>query len=236
MDQGIIRSGSADIYYERHGDKGEYLVLLHGNNESMRRMQHQIDYFSKSYRVIAVDSRGHGESGFGQGELNLDTMSVDVENVLNGLGITKTNILGFSDGANIAMLLAIRRPELISAMVLVGGNLKPSGMTMGIFLSVNAAYYLTKLAGKFDKRLRLEHEFYHLMAKEPDIKPSSLKRITARTLVIAGDKDLIKPSHTHTIASNIPNARELILEGDHFIIYRTPEIINQAADKFFMEK
>ncbi len=232
MDYGIVRSGSADIYYERHGESGESLVLLHGNNESMHRMQPQIDYFSKRYRVLAIDSRGHGQSGFGKGELNLDTMSVDVENVLNELGIAKTNVLGFSDGANIAMLLAIRRPELVSGLVLVGGNLKPSGMTAGIFLSVNAAYYLTKLAGKFDSRLRLEHEFYHLMAKEPNISPSSLERITAKTLVIAGNKDLIRPSHTHLIAKNIPDAKELILEGDHFIIYRTPEVINEAADKF----
>ena len=73
------------------------------------------------------------------------------------------------------------------------------------------------------------------MAKEPNISPSSLKRITAKTLVIAGNKDLIKPSHTHLIAKNIPDAKELILEGDHFIIYRTPEIINEAADKFLSD-
>lgn len=236
MEHGIVKSGSADIYYELHGDKGEYLVLLHGNAESMKRMKHQIDYFSKSYRVLAIDSRGHGESGFGQGSLNLPTMALDVENVLTFLKIEKSNVLGFSDGANLAMLLAIKRPDLISKLILIGGNLKPTGMQIGTLIAVKTAYYLTKVAGFFDSRLRLEHEYYFLMAKEPDITKDMLKRICAKTLVIAGTKDMIKPSHTKFIANNIPNATLLMLEGDHFIIYRTPEVINEQVDKFLKNK
>lgn len=232
MEQGIVKSGSADIYYEIHGDKGEYLVLLHGNGESMQRMHHQIEYFEKSYRVLAIDSRGHGQSGFGQGSLNLATMALDVENVLESLGINKANILGFSDGANIAMLLAMKRPDLVDGLILVGGNLKPSGMTLGAFLAVNVAYYLTKAAGIFDKSQRIEHEFYFLMAKEPDITPSELKRIKAKTLVIAGDKDMIKPAHTRLIADNIPDCELFMPQGDHFIIYRTPEVINKKVGEF----
>jgi pimeloyl-ACP methyl ester carboxylesterase len=235
MEHGIVRSGSADIYYELHGDKGEYLVVLHGNGESMKRMQHQIEYFSKEYRVLAIDSRGHGESGFGQGSLNLATMALDVENVITELNIDRVNVLGFSDGANIAMLLAIKRPELVSRLILVGGNLKPEGFEIGTYLAVKVAYYLTKVAGYFDSKLRLEHEYYFLMAKEPNITDSMLKRITAKTLVIAGDKDMIKPAHTKKIADGIPNARLLMLEGDHFIIYRTPQVINEKADEFLKE-
>lgn len=235
MKHGLIKSGSADIYYELHGDKGDYLVLLHGNGESMKRMHNQIEYFSKSFRVLAIDSRGHGESGFGQGTLNLSTMALDVENVLAALKIEKTNVLGFSDGANIAMLLAVKRPELISKLILIGGNLSPSGMQLGTFLAVKAAYYLTKVAGYFDSRLQLEHEYYFLMAKEPAITSDMLKRITSETLVIAGDRDMIKPSHTKLIADCIPNAGLLILEGDHFIIYRTPQVINEKVDKFLKD-
>lgn len=232
MKQGIVKSGSADIFYEIHGESGEYLTLLHGNGESMQRMHRQIEYFEKNYRVLAIDSRGHGQSGFGQGSLNLSTMALDVENVLEGLGIERTSLLGFSDGANIAMLFAMKRPDMVNKLILVGGNLKPSGMQPGIFLAVETAYYLTKAAGVFDKRLRLEHEFYFLMAKEPNINPSELKRIKAKTLVIAGDKDMIKPSHTRLIAESIPNAELFMPKGDHFIIYRTPDVINKKAEEF----
>ncbi len=235
MERGVIRSGSADIYYELHGDKGEYLVLLHGNGESMKRMQHQIEYFSQKYRVLAIDSRGHGESGFGQGMLNLSTMALDVENVLAELNIERVNILGFSDGANIAMLFAIKRPEMVSRLILVGGNLKPSGMQTDVLIAVKAAYYLTKIAGHFDKKLGLENEYYFLMAKEPDITPAMLKRITAKTLIIVGNKDMIKPKHSRLIADSIPNARLLTLEGDHFIIYRTPQLFNEKAEEFLTE-
>jgi pimeloyl-ACP methyl ester carboxylesterase len=237
---GMVRSGSTDIYYELHyegnaEDNAEYLVLLHGNAENMRRMQAQIDFFSKCYKVLAIDSRGHGQSGFGQGELNLTTMAIDVENVLYALGIDRVNILGFSDGANIAMLFAIKNPDMVDRLVLVSGNLKPNGMQFGPLAAVVAAYYLSKLAGRFDPKFRLEHEYYYLMAKEPNITPAMLARITAKTLVIAGDKDLIKSEHTHQITQGIKNAKELILPGDHFIIYRTPEVINEAAERFLKD-
>lgn len=235
MEQGIVKSGSADIYYELHGDKGEVLVMLHGNGESMQRMHHQIEYFEKDYRVLAIDSRGHGQSGFGQGSLSLSTMALDLENVLESLGINKVNILGFSDGANIATLFAMKRPEMVNKLILIGGNLKPSGMQLGYFLAVETAYYLTKAAGVFDKRLRLEHEFYFLMAKEPCINPAELKRISAKTLVIAGTKDMIRPAHTALIAKSIPNAELFMPEGDHFIIYRTPEVINEKVEDFLKE-
>ena len=235
MERGVIKSGSANIYYELHGDKGEYLVLLHGNGESMRRMDKQIEYFSEGYRVLAIDSRGHGESGFGQGMLNLTTMALDVENIIEELKLGKVNILGFSDGANIAMLLAIKRPDLVSKLILVGGNLKPGGMKLSLLIAVKAAYYLTKAARIVDKRMGIENEYYYLMAKEPNITPRMLKRIKADTLVIAGDKDMIKTSHTKLIADNIENSKLLILEGDHFIIYRTPEVINKEADKFLKQ-
>ena len=232
MQRGMIKSGSADIYYELHGDSGEYLVLLHGNGESMRRMQKQIDYFAKKYRVLAIDSRGHGESGFGKGALSLSTMALDVENIADALKIDRVNVLGFSDGANIAMLLAAKRPELVNKLILVSGNLNPRGMKLDAFIAVNVAYYAARFAGKFDKKFSLDKEFYFLMAKEPDITKAMLSRITAKTLVIAGDKDMIKPEHTRLIADSIKNAELCILQGDHFIIYRTPEVINEKAEEF----
>jgi pimeloyl-ACP methyl ester carboxylesterase len=235
MNKGYIQSGSANIYYEQHGDRGEYLVLLHGNGESMRRMQSQIDYFSKQFRVLAIDSRGHGESTFGKGTLSLSSMALDVENVLIALNIDKVNVLGFSDGANVAMLLAIKRPDLISRLVLIGGNTKPTGMKVGSLVAVHIAYYLTIAAAFFDKTRKYEIDYMRLMAKEPHISPRNLKRITSPTLVVAGTNDMIKLSNTKLIANSIPNSELLLLEGDHFIIYRTPEVINEAVDKFFQK-
>jgi pimeloyl-ACP methyl ester carboxylesterase len=232
MNKGYIQSGSANIYYELHGDSGEYLVLLHGNGESMQRMHHQIEYFSKSYRVLAIDSRGHGESTFGKGSLSLSSMALDVENVLIALNIDKVNLLGFSDGANIAMLLAIKRPELISKLVLIGGNTKPTGMTAGSLTAVYAAYFLTKASAFFDKTRKYQIDYLRLMAKEPHISPRNLKRITSPTLVVAGTHDMIKLSNTKLIVSSIPNSELCLLEGDHFIIYREPDVMNKAVDNF----
>lgn len=233
MTSGMVKSGSAKIYYELYGEVGEVLVLLHGNSESIIYFQPQIEYFKDKYQVLAIDSRGHGESSFGSGTLSLGAMANDVVNVAESLGLNKINLLGFSDGANIAMLVAMKNPGLIDKLILVGGNLHPIGMTPGSLLLVWFGYISSKLAGVVDKRNKLYHEFFSLMIKEPRLKARDLSTIKAKTLVMAGGRDMIRRSHTKLIAKSIKNAElKIIEEGDHFISNRMPDEFNEIVDEF----
>lgn len=91
------------LYYSEHGS-GEPLILLHGNGEDSGYFKEQIRFFSKHFRVIAVDTRGHGRSPRGNAPFTLTQFAEDLRCFMLEMGIKKAHILGFSDGANIAML------------------------------------------------------------------------------------------------------------------------------------
>ena len=116
------------LHYTEHGS-GEPLVLLHGNGEDSSYFEHQIAFFQDRYRVIAVDTRGHGKSPRGTAPLTLNQFADDLSAFMDELDIASAHILGFSDGANVAMLFALAHPTRVKSLVLNGGNLFPEGLT-----------------------------------------------------------------------------------------------------------
>ena len=114
--------------YKRQKGIGIPFILLHGNGEDGNYFKHQIDYFSNNYRMIAVDTRGHGKSPRGNAPFTMEQFAEDLNNLLIKSDISQAIILGFSDGANIAMKYAIKYPEKIKALILNGGNLNTRGV------------------------------------------------------------------------------------------------------------
>ena len=115
--------------YSREKGFGAPLVLLHGNGEDGTYFEHQIEYFSRRYRVIAVDTRGHGRSPKGDKPFCLDTFAEDLNSFFNYSGLEAAHVLGFSDGGNIALIFALRHQEKLKSLILNGANLFPNGMT-----------------------------------------------------------------------------------------------------------
>lgn len=231
--EGYLRSGSANIYYEIFGEENkEAVILLHGNGESGRSFKNLIPLISDKYKVIAIDSRGHGKSEFGSGQLSLGTMAVDVVNVIEALGLDKVNIVGFSDGANIAMLVSIKNGELVNKVVLIGGNYNFWGLKPSSALMIAIGYYCSKWGGIVDSRNRFNKEYFSLMFKEPNLKRDALKYIKAPALVVNGDRDMIKLSHAKAIADTIPKGQLKIVKGDHFWVYRNPEEAAKVIKEF----
>ncbi len=233
---GKIPSGSAEIYYELYiNDKPETLVLLHGNAESGKSFAKHIPILSEHFDLLVIDSRGHGQSTVGDGELSLNKMAVDLENVLDTLKLGKVNILGFSDGANIAMLFAPENNDKINKLILAGGNLDFSGFNLSTKILVAIGYFLSWINLKIDKNNKIQNAYYYLMFKEPHIKTSQINKIQAKTLVTAGDKDMIRPAHTRLIANSIKNGLLKMYHGDHFYIYREPEEFCRIVIDFLKE-
>ncbi len=221
---GFVHSGSANIYYEIFGrGNKETVILLHGNGESGRSFKKLVPLLSDEYRVITIDSRGHGRSDFGGSQLSLGTMAVDVVNIFEALNIEKANIVGFSDGANIAMLTAIKNSELIEKAVFIGGNYRFSGLKPSSALMIALGYYCSLIGGVFDSRNRFNKEYFSLMYKEPALSRDTLKYIKVPVLVINGDRDMIRTSHAKAMAQTIPKGELKIVNGDHFWVYRKPE-------------
>ena len=208
------------------------LVLLHGNGENSGYFVNQFEHFSKEYRVIAVDTRGHGSSPRGNKPFTLETFADDLLNLLDSLNIEKANILGFSDGGNIAVIFALKYPERVISLVLNGANLFPSGLKKSFLIPVKALYAVFGLASCFSRRAVRRKELLCLMAKQPNIRPEELESVKCPVLVIAGTLDVIKETHTKLIAASLPNSRLCFLRGGHSIAKTNSVEFNREVEKF----
>ena len=221
------------LYFEKSGT-GEPLILLHGNGEDRTYFAGQIPHFSQRFTVYALDTRGHGKSPRGTEPFTLSQFADDLKDFMDAQRIDRAHVLGFSDGANIAMLFARKYPERLLSLVLNSGNLDPAGLTQDILDEIRAAY--AKVGGKRTEAERTEAALLGLMLFEPHIKPETLSQINVPTLVIAGDRDVIRPEHTRLIAESIPHAELVILPGTHGVAEESPEAFNDALDRFYSEK
>ena len=213
---------------------GEPLILLHGNGEDAGYFVHQMEPFSRHFRVIAVDTRGHGQTPRGEAPFTIRQFAEDLRAFMDTQGIVKASILGFSDGGNIAMVFALKYPERVDRLILNGANLDASGVKRSVQIPIDIGYRMASLFARRSPEARKNAELLGLMVNDPDVKPDELGRIQAPTLVIAGDRDMIKESHTRLIAAHIPDARLVIIPGDHFIANKQPEAFNAAVLSFLL--
>ena len=219
------------LHYIEQG-QGEPLLLLHGNGESCDYFEHQIPCFSADYRVIAIDTRGHGQSPRGEKPFTIVQFAEDLHDFMDEKGIDKAILLGFSDGGNIALTFALKYPERVERMIVDGANLFPSGVRPLYQWPIEIGYRIAKLFAKKAEKAKQNAEMLGLMVNEPHIEPSELARLTMPVLVIAGKKDMIKESHTRLIYKSLPDAQMNIIEGDHFIAAKNPERFNKVVEHF----
>ncbi len=214
---------------------GDVLILLHGNGESTEYFVHQIEYFSKSHRVIAIDTRGHGKSPRGTAPFTIKQFAEDLHQFMDEREIETADILGFSDGANVAMEFALKYPEYISRLILNAGNLTPDGVKRSVQIPIVIGYKIASAFADKSPDAKLNVEMLGLMVNEPNITPDKLSRITAKTLVIAGTNDMIKDEHTRLIASSIPNSKLVIIKGNHFIANKRYNDFNREVELFLQQ-
>lgn len=222
------------LYYREKGNK-EPFILLHGNGEDGSYFENQIDYFSDKYRVIALDTRGHGKSPRGNAPFTIEQFSRDLYDFMTGLKISNAIILGFSDGANIAMKFAIKHSNMVKALILNGGNLNSKGVKRTTQIPIEMGYRIASRFASKSPDAKRNAEMLGLMVNEPNISPAELSKITAPTLVICGKRDMIKESHTKEIAVNIPSAKLSIIKGNHFIANKRAADFNKEVYAFLKE-
>lgn len=209
-----------EIHYESRGE-GTPLLLLHGNGQNLGVFRRQIEEFSKDYQVVALDSRGQGSSGLGSRELAFPVLGEDVKQVMDALVIEKAFVLGFSDGANIALELALRHPNRLLGLVLVSGNLNPSGLKFWVRIQALLRYGFWTLGPWDRERARRNRELASLMAFQPELEARQLWELHIPTLVIAGERDLITTDHTREIAGSIPGAQlRVVKNAGHWALFR----------------
>ncbi len=218
-------------YFVEKGE-GEPIILLHGNGENCGYFEKQMDVLSRQYHVYAIDTRGHGKTPRGKRPFTIRQFAKDLVGFMDEHSIEKAHLLGFSDGGNIAMVFAIYYPERVDKLILNGANLNGGGVKRSVQFPIEIGY---KIAGIFAGRspsAKRNAEMLGLMVNDPNVSLEELKKIKAKTLVIAGTKDMIKENHTQLIAENISQSELAFIKGDHFIASKNAEEFNHRVLKF----
>lgn len=213
---------------------GQPLVLLHGNGEEAACFKHQIDFFSAHYRVIAIDTRGHGLSPRGEAPFTLVQFAADLHDFLEENQIEKPHLLGFSDGGNIALIFALQYAQMIDKLVLNGANLSPAGVKRTVQIPIEIGFRMARFFARFSAQAVSNAEMLGLMVQEPHIHEKELKKINNPTLVIAGTHDMIKSSHTELIYKSLPHAELAWITGNHSIAYQQPQAFNARVLQFLL--
>jgi pimeloyl-ACP methyl ester carboxylesterase len=226
-------------YYESYGE-GKPLLLIHGNRTGIKGHAAQIDYFSKRYKVYAIDCRGRGRSELGKDTLTYMQQANDMARFLQLLNLDSVVVIGKSDGAIIALLMGIYFPERVGKIISFGANLWPD--TTAMYPETVNEIKAERLKADSMLAKKDTHDNWYLVQQrnrlmefQPHIGVTELSRIRVPVLVMSCDRDVIKEEHTLFIYRHIPRASLAILNGEtHHVARQNPELFNATAYKFLL--
>ncbi len=241
-----IEAAGLLTYYEADGT-GEPLVMLHGGFATVETFDGFTPLFTDRYRVVSPERRGHGRMPDIPGAITYEIMADDTIAFIDALGIGPVHIVGWSDGGNVAMITAIRRPDLIRKLVVIGtavniGGGTPFAQAMTDHMTVDHlppmlidAYAALSPDGRdhfpvvFDKLSRA------IIVTTTQL--SDLARISAATLIMAGDDDLVSIGHLETMRDTIPDAQLAVVPGtSHGLPLEKPELTARLILDFLADE
>ena len=223
------------MYCEVYGS-GDPLLLIHGNNGSIKSFEHNIPYFAVKYKVIAADSRAQGKSKDSGEALTFEMMADDYAALLDALHIDSAYVLGWSDGGINALLLAMRHPEKVIKLASTGANLRPdaSAFAPGVWQAAKKHYDAHKNEVWKTEKEKNDWKLFLLDWAQPNITLSALHSIRCPSLIIFGDHDIISIEHTVEVFQNIPQAALWVIpRAGHSTLIEHQEDFNRTVDEFF---
>ena len=238
-----VRIGESDIWYEATGD-GQPLVLLHGGISDGTSWGLQVPAFTEQYRVFVPDRRGHGKSPDTDEPFDYDDMASETTAFLEKIVGRPAHLVGWSDGAIVALLVARDRPDLVGRQVLIGANFHYEGLLPGFETPDDpASDEVGALRGIYEAvAVDPSHwpAFYakgtRLFREQPTLTVDDLRPIDTPTLVLAGDDDCIDHAHTVALFEALPNAQLAIVPGtSHMVQLEKAELVNRLILDFLAE-
>ena len=244
-----VMVGGLRTYYEEWG-AGDPVVLLHGGGVTSDTWYGQAPALAERYRVYAPERRGHGRTPDVEGPYSYHQMADDSADFIAGLGVGPVRVIGWSDGAVVALHLALRRPELVAKLVVIGAAVTDDGATAAaLALSDGGQEARETLAGW----LRPHYEpfspdgpehfpvvFDKLMAMwtaGTGMELSDLARIDAPTLVMQGDDDGVRAAHSADMAAILPDAQLCVVPGaSHALPLEKPALVNHLLLDFLADE
>jgi len=234
-----VQLGAVRTWYDEHGD-GDPLVLMHGGLVDARFFEPNIGALAEHFHVYTPERRGHGHTPDVEGPITYQLMTDDTIAFLEAVVGQPADLVGHSDGAFVAMLVAIQRPELVKRLVMISGGFDKAGDAVpDAEWDVDAiAEFLAPAYGEvspdgIDHFRVVATKVGEMAAKEPNLQASELAAISARTLVMFADDDLVTPQHMVEMYDALPNAELAIVPGtSHFLTQEKPDLVNTIVVDF----
>jgi pimeloyl-ACP methyl ester carboxylesterase len=237
-----IDVAGARVWHEVSG-QGAPLVLLHGAFAGASSFAAQTPALAEAgYRVHVPERRGHAHTPDVDGPLTYAVMAEDTIAYLQQVMDGPAHLVGWSDGAVVALLVAQRRPDLVDHMVLIGQYYNSSGKVpnteLDTFLgSPEAMGYLRQEYDQIspdgpDHFAEVYAKTMHMIRTEPEIDLAALGSVTAPTLVLQGDRDEVTLQHSRAVVAALANARLAVLPGTHGLPMESPGLVNALLISF----
>jgi len=239
--QGYVTHDGARIYYATYG-AGSPVIMLHGGLANSEVWGNQVPALTAAgHRVILIDSRGHGRSTRDERPFTYELMESDVVAVMDTLKVQKAAVVGWSDGAIVSLVMALKDPDRITRAFAFGANMDPSGNrtdTQGnpnfVRFEVRAAADYARLSATPTGFAAFANAITRMWDTEPNYKAADLATIHVPVAIVDGDHDeAIKREHTEYLARSIPGAKLVIFkDASHFAFLQRPGAINAAVLAF----
>jgi pimeloyl-ACP methyl ester carboxylesterase len=238
-----VQLGAVKTWYDELGE-GEPLVMLHGGLVDSRWFDPNIDAFTEHFHVYLPERRGHGHTPDVEGPISYQLMADDTIAFLETVVREPVDLLGHSDGAFVATLIGMQRPELVKRLVLTSGGFSKEGEAMpdapwdveAITQFLGPAYGEVSPDGEDHFRV-VATKIGEMAAREPHLAASELNAIQARTLVMFADDDLVTLTHSVEMYDAIPNAEFAVVPGtSHFLTQEKPELVNRIVLDFLLNE
>lgn len=239
LQSGYMPVNGIRIWYGVFGH-GRPVILLHGGLANANYWGNQVRALQKHYKVVVMDSRGHGRSTRDKTPYGYDLMASDVLGLMDRLGIKKAAIVGWSDGAIIGLDIALHHPERVSKLFAFAANSDPSGVA-DIDRSPVFNAFIARAGKEYAHLSPTPAQYQAFVAQittmwqtQPHWTASDLETIHVPTWIVDGDHDeAIKRRNTEFMAAHIPGAGLLILpEVSHFAFLQDPRQFNQSLLHF----
>ena len=248
--KGFVDCDNAKIYFESYG-RGDSLILLHGGLVTMQVWYCQLPVLCQKYRVISIDLRGHGRSTLGTDKLTYRLMADDIAKVMEFLKVQKGSVIGWSDGGNTGLLLALHYPALLNCLIAISANFNSAGVnseklkaldTMtaenhNIFSRISYQLMSSESGSKSKSWKELWSQVTEMWKTRPQLTYTDLQTIKTPTLLLVGEFDDIKPKHTERMYEAISNSQiKIIKNAKHGLIHENAKEVNNAILNFLSEK
>ena len=228
----LVKRGHAQVngislYYEVHGaGQGTPLVVLNGGGSTIEvTYGAALPLLAQKRVVVALDEQNHGRSGHRTVPERFTDSADDVAALIRQLGLQKVDVMGFSNGGSVAVQLAIRHRALVRKLVLVSALTKRSGAPAQFFEHMQRVMFADMPQPLKDAFLKVNPDQALLvdmfekdaerMRNFVDMRDEDVRTVDAPTLVVAADRDVSTSEHALEISRLMPNARLMILPGEH---------------------